>query len=59
MNNNRIDGAGHKAAGAIKEAVGKITGDKTLQGKGRRRKDGRQGAEWRRQSSRRAEIKAR
>ncbi len=34
MNNNRIDGAGHKAAGAIKEAVGKITGDKTLQAKG-------------------------
>ncbi len=34
MNNNRVEGAGHKAAGAIKEAVGKITGDKTLQAKG-------------------------
>ncbi len=34
MNNNRTDGAVHKAAGAIKEAAGKITGDKTLQAKG-------------------------
>jgi uncharacterized protein YjbJ (UPF0337 family) len=34
MNNNRAEGAGHKAAGAIKEAAGKVTGDKTLQAKG-------------------------
>jgi uncharacterized protein YjbJ (UPF0337 family) len=34
MNNDRMDGAGHKAAGAIKEAAGKVTGDKTLQAKG-------------------------
>jgi uncharacterized protein YjbJ (UPF0337 family) len=34
MNNNRTEGAGRKAAGAIKEAVGKLTGDKTLQAKG-------------------------
>jgi uncharacterized protein YjbJ (UPF0337 family) len=34
MNNNRVEGAGRKAAGAIKEAAGKITGDKTLEAKG-------------------------
>ncbi len=34
MNNNRTEGAGHQAAGAVKEFAGKITGDKTLQAKG-------------------------
>lgn len=34
MSKNRIVGAAHKAAGAIKEAAGKATGDKTLQAKG-------------------------
>ncbi len=34
MNNNRVEGAGRKAAGAIKEAAGKITGDAKLQSEG-------------------------
>ena len=34
MNNNRAEGAGHQAAGALKEVAGKITGDKKLQAKG-------------------------
>lgn len=34
MNNDRTDGTGHKIAGAIKEAAGKVTGDKTLEAKG-------------------------
>jgi uncharacterized protein YjbJ (UPF0337 family) len=34
MNRDRIDGAGRKAVGAVKEAAGKITGDKKLQMRG-------------------------
>ncbi len=34
MSTNRIEGAAHKAAGAIKEAAGKVTGDKQLEAKG-------------------------
>ncbi len=34
MSDNRIEGAAHKAAGAIKEAAGKITGNEKLQAKG-------------------------
>jgi len=34
MSNNRVEGAGRKAVGAVKEAAGKITGDKTLEAKG-------------------------
>ena len=34
MSDNRIEGAAHKAAGAIKEAAGKITGNKELELKG-------------------------
>ncbi len=35
MSDNRIEGAGRKAAGAVKEAIGKVTGDKTLEAKGK------------------------
>ena len=34
MNNNRTEGLGREAAGAVKEFAGKVTGDKTLQAKG-------------------------
>ena len=34
MSDNRVDGAGHKIAGAIKEGVGKLTGDAKLRGEG-------------------------
>ncbi len=34
MSHNRIDGAAHKAAGAIKEATGKLIGDRELEAKG-------------------------
>jgi uncharacterized protein YjbJ (UPF0337 family) len=34
MNNNRTEGLVHQAAGSLKEAAGKVTGDKTLQAKG-------------------------
>jgi uncharacterized protein YjbJ (UPF0337 family) len=34
MSQNRIDGAAHKAAGAIKEVAGKMTGNRELQAKG-------------------------
>jgi uncharacterized protein YjbJ (UPF0337 family) len=34
MSQNRIDGAAHKAAGAIKEAAGKALGNKELEAKG-------------------------
>ncbi len=34
MNNNRIEGAGRKAAGQVKETAGKLTGDRSLQAKG-------------------------
>lgn len=34
MSQNRVEGAGRKAAGAIKEATGKVTGNRKLQAKG-------------------------
>jgi uncharacterized protein YjbJ (UPF0337 family) len=34
MDKDRIDGATNQAKGAMKEAAGKVTGDKTLQDKG-------------------------
>ena len=34
MSQNRVEGAGRKAAGAMKEAAGKVTGDRKLQAKG-------------------------
>jgi uncharacterized protein YjbJ (UPF0337 family) len=34
MSQNRIEGAGRKAAGAIKEATGKVTGNRKMQAKG-------------------------
>jgi uncharacterized protein YjbJ (UPF0337 family) len=34
MSQNRVEGAGRKAAGAIKEATGKLTGNRKLQAKG-------------------------
>jgi uncharacterized protein YjbJ (UPF0337 family) len=34
MSTNRVEGAAHKAAGAIKEAAGKATGNRNLEAKG-------------------------
>jgi len=34
MNNNRVNGAVKKGAGAVKEATGKAMGNRTLQAKG-------------------------
>ncbi len=34
MSKDRVDGAAHKAGGAIKEAAGKLTGNVGLQAKG-------------------------
>jgi len=34
MSNDRVEGAAHKAGGAIKEAAGKVTGNIGLQAKG-------------------------
>jgi uncharacterized protein YjbJ (UPF0337 family) len=34
MSDNRIEGAGHKLAGAAKEGFGKVTGDSKLQAEG-------------------------
>jgi uncharacterized protein YjbJ (UPF0337 family) len=34
MSDNRIDGAGHKIAGSVKEGLGKLTGDAKLQAEG-------------------------
>ncbi len=34
MSDNRIEGAGHQAGGAIKEGFGKLTGDSKLQAEG-------------------------
>ena len=34
MDKDRVDGAGKKVVGSIKEAVGKVTGDTKLQGEG-------------------------
>lgn len=35
MNEDRIEGAGHEIKGAVKEAAGKITGDKSTEVKGK------------------------
>jgi uncharacterized protein YjbJ (UPF0337 family) len=35
VDKNRIEGAGEKAKGAIKEAAGKVTGDAKLQAEGK------------------------
>jgi uncharacterized protein YjbJ (UPF0337 family) len=34
MDKDRVEGAGHQAKGAVKEAVGKMTGDKKTQASG-------------------------
>lgn len=34
MDKDRVEGAGKQAKGAVKEAVGKATGDRKLQGEG-------------------------
>jgi uncharacterized protein YjbJ (UPF0337 family) len=34
MDKDRVEGAGHEAKGGIKEAVGKVTGDKETQAEG-------------------------
>ena len=34
MSDDRAEGAGHKVAGAVKEGVGKLTGDAKMQGEG-------------------------
>ena len=35
MDKDRVAGAGKQAAGAVKDAVGKATGDEKLQGEGK------------------------
>lgn len=35
MDRNRVEGAGHKAKGAMKEGVGKLTGDEKLKAEGK------------------------
>jgi uncharacterized protein YjbJ (UPF0337 family) len=34
MDKDRVEGAGHQAKGSVKEAVGKMTGDKKTQASG-------------------------
>jgi uncharacterized protein YjbJ (UPF0337 family) len=34
MDKNRVEGAGHQVKGAVKEAFGKMTGDKSTQAEG-------------------------
>jgi uncharacterized protein YjbJ (UPF0337 family) len=34
MDKDRVEGAGHQAKGSVKEAVGKMTGDKKTQSEG-------------------------
>jgi uncharacterized protein YjbJ (UPF0337 family) len=34
MDKDRVEGAGHQAKGSVKEAVGKVTGDKKTQAEG-------------------------
>jgi uncharacterized protein YjbJ (UPF0337 family) len=34
MSDNRIEGAGHKMKGAVKEGLGKLTGDRKMQAEG-------------------------
>jgi uncharacterized protein YjbJ (UPF0337 family) len=38
MNRDRIDGAGKKAMGSVKDAAGKVTGDTKLQVEGKAEK---------------------
>lgn len=40
MSDNRVEGAGHKIMGAIKEGIGKLTGDEKLQAEGVAEKTG-------------------
>jgi uncharacterized protein YjbJ (UPF0337 family) len=35
MDKNRVEGAGDKAKGAVKDAAGKVTGDEKLQAEGK------------------------
>jgi len=39
MDLDRIEGAGHEVKGAVKEAAGKVLGDKPSEAKGRAEKD--------------------
>jgi uncharacterized protein YjbJ (UPF0337 family) len=34
MDKDRVEGAGHQAKGAVKEAIGKMTGDKKTEASG-------------------------
>ena len=34
MDKNRVEGAAHQVKGSVKEAVGKVTGDKKIQAEG-------------------------
>jgi uncharacterized protein YjbJ (UPF0337 family) len=38
MDRDRVSGAGKKAAGSMKEAVGKVTGDEKMKAEGRMKK---------------------
>ncbi len=38
MDKDRVEGAGHQAKGAIKEAAGKVTGDSKMQAEGKTEK---------------------
>jgi uncharacterized protein YjbJ (UPF0337 family) len=40
VDKNRIEGAGHKAAGSFKEAAGKLTGNEKLKAEGKIEKAG-------------------
>jgi uncharacterized protein YjbJ (UPF0337 family) len=40
MDKDRIKGAGHQAKGAVKEAAGKVTGDKRTEAEGAAEKAG-------------------
>ena len=38
MDKDRVEGAGHQAKGAVKEAAGKLTGDQKMQAEGKTEK---------------------
>ncbi len=38
MDKDRVSGAGHQAKGAVKEAVGKVTGDSKMKAEGKTEK---------------------
>lgn len=40
VDKNRVEGAGHKMSGAMKEAAGKLTGNEKLKAKGKIEKAG-------------------